>query len=75
MWHKVKYTVGGLLVLFVVVVTFQNTEQVETKLLLTTISLPMALLLFATLAIGFVLGMLTTGIMLARRKKKQAKAA
>lgn len=70
MWHKVKYTVGALLVLFVVIVTFQNTEQVETKLLLTTISLPMALLLFATLAIGFVLGMLTTGIVLARRKKK-----
>lgn len=75
MWQKIKYTVGVLLVLFVVVVTFQNTEQVEAKLLWTTISLPMAFLLFGTLAIGIVLGILTTGIWLARRKKKLAKAA
>lgn len=70
MWQKVKYTVVGMLVLFVVIVTFQNTEQVDTQLLFTTISLPIALLLFTTLAIGFVLGILTTGIVLARRKKK-----
>lgn len=75
MWQKIKYIVGILLVLFVVVVTFQNTEQVEAKLLWTTISLPMAFLLFGTLAIGIVLGILTTGIWLARRKKKLAKAA
>lgn len=74
MWQKVKYAIGSLLVLFVIIVTFQNTEQVEAELLLTTVSLPMAFLLFATLAIGFVLGMLTTGILLARRKKKLAKA-
>lgn len=75
MWQKIKYIVGILLVLFVVVVTFQNTEQVEAKLLWTTISLPMAFLLFGTLAIGVVLGILITGIWLARRKKKLAKAA
>ncbi|MEP3479966.1 MAG: LapA family protein [Fuerstiella sp.] len=69
-----KYAIGAILILFVVIVTFQNTEQVEATLLLTTISLPMAFLLFATLAIGFVLGMLTTGILLTRRKKRQAAA-
>lgn len=73
MWQKVKYLTSAFLVLMVIVVTFQNTEEVEAKLLLTTVTLPMAFLLFATLAIGFALGMLTTGIVLARRKKKQAK--
>lgn len=70
MWQKVKYTVAGLLALAVVIVTFQNTDQVEAKLLMTTVTLPIAFLLFATLLIGFILGVLATGIYFAKRKRR-----
>ncbi|MFT5284643.1 MAG: putative integral membrane protein [Planctomycetota bacterium] len=50
------YGVAVLLVL-VVIVVFQNTETVETKLLFATLSLPRALLLISTLLVGIVIGL------------------
>lgn len=52
-----KYTIIVLLILVAIVVA-QNTEAVETKLLFATLEMPRALLLFVTLLIGVVIGLL-----------------
>ena len=49
-----------------VVVALQNTQQVETKFLFTTITMPRVLLLLATLTLGFIIGFITAGLL--RRK-------
>ena len=49
-----------VLILFVSIVIFQNTEVVETKILFFSIQLPRAILLFLTLSFGFVLGLLVS---------------
>jgi len=49
-----------------VVVALQNTQQVETKFLFTSITMPRVLLLLATLALGFIIGFITAGLL--RRK-------
>lgn len=48
----------GLVVLLVIII-FQNTEAVETRLLFVTVTMPRALLLFVHLALGYVLGIIT----------------
>lgn len=59
---------AGLVALAVIVIilVFQNTEQVETQLLVTSVTLPRALLLLTTAAIGYAAGVLT--MMLRRRR-------
>ena len=47
-----------LLLVFVAVVVLQNTETVETRLLFATVSMPRAMLLGGTLAIGVLSGFL-----------------
>ena len=68
--QKIKIVVVASLALLVVIVVLQNTEVVETKILFTTISMPRAALLFGTLIIGFVIGVLTGGRIMARIKKE-----
>lgn len=46
--------------LLVLIVVLQNTESVQTDILFISISMPRAVLLFGTLVIGFVLGLLAT---------------
>lgn len=60
----------GLIVLAVLtlIVVLQNTESVETRILFMKLVMPRAALLFGTLVIGFVLGMLVAGRMMSRRK-------
>lgn len=65
--QKVKIILGAVVALLVIVVVLQNTEAVETKILFTTITMPRAALLFGTLIVGFGLGVLTAGRLLARR--------
>lgn len=48
----------AVLVLLVIIVVFQNTTVVDTKILFVTISMPRALLLFLTLLIGVLVGLL-----------------
>ena len=60
----------GALALVVVVVVFQNTQAVETKLLFLTLTLPNAALLFGTLIIGFVIGVLTAGHIVSIAKRQ-----
>ncbi len=58
---KVKIGTAALVAIVLVIVILQNTQQVETKLLFFTITMPSAVLLFTMLAVGFVLGILAVG--------------
>lgn len=60
----------AVLVLLVIIVVFQNTTVVDTKILFVTISMPRALLLFLTLLIGVLVGLLVGN---RRGKSKHAK--
>ena len=51
----------------IVILAVQNREQVETKLLVTTVTMPRALLIAVTGGIGFLAGMLTSWHMRRRR--------
>jgi uncharacterized integral membrane protein len=62
----VGISVAALLVLIVVL---QNTAAVETKILFITVTVPRAVLLFGTLIIGFIVGVLSANKILARSRK------
>jgi uncharacterized integral membrane protein len=53
--------------ILIVVVTLQNTQEVDTRLLFVTISMPRAVLLIVTLIIGFVIGLLVSGRLRAKK--------
>lgn len=66
-WPKLRLTAVVILAVLAVVVTFQNRDNVSTRLLFVTIQMPHAILLFATLAIGFAIGVVTGGIMAGKK--------
>ena len=66
---KLKIVGVAVIALIVVVVVFQNTQSVETKLLFFTVTMPNAALLFGTLIIGFAIGVLTAGHIVSRAKR------
>ena len=53
--------------ILVVIVMLQNTHEVETRLLFVTITMPRAVLLLVTLVIGFVIGLLVSGRLRAKK--------
>ena len=57
---RIKFIGIGVLVLLIIIVVLQNTERVDTKLLFFTITMPRALLLAATAAIGFIVGLMSS---------------
>jgi len=57
-WKLVAAAIAAILA---IIVAAQNTQAVETKLLLVTVTMPRAVLLFVTLALGFVIGVLAAG--------------
>ena len=63
---NIKIVLITVVVSLAVVVAVQNTQQVETKFLFTSITMPRVLLLLATLAVGFIIGFITAGLL--RRK-------
>ena len=63
-----KIYVAAVLAILVIIVVLQNTFAVTPKLLFFETQMPLAVLLFVTLVIGYVLGILTAG----KRKKKKA---
>ena len=80
--NKLKLVAIAVLSLMVLIVVLQNTQAVETNLLFLTVTMPRAALLFGTLIIGFAIGVLTAGHILATAKRlsetaseKQPKAA
>jgi len=68
---KVKLASVAVIALLAVIVIFQNTDVVETKLLFISIQMPRVVLLVGTLLIGFVLGLLAAGRIARRRHKPE----
>ena len=78
LWQSKVALVGLVIVLFwvfaailailVLIIVLQNTENVETRILFTTITMPRAALLFGTLVIGFAVGVLTAGRIVSKTK-------
>jgi putative membrane protein len=62
-----RIILAAIVALLLIVVVLQNTEPAETQVLFMTISMPRAVLLFVTLAIGFVLGLLSAAGLARRR--------
>jgi uncharacterized integral membrane protein len=69
---KVKLVVLIVVVVLAVIIFFQNTETVETRILLLRFQMSRALLLMLTFLLGLLAGVLLTTNVL--RKKKDAKA-
>ena len=63
---NIKIILVTVVVSLSVVVALQNTQQVETKFLFTSITMPRVLLLLATLGLGFIIGFIAAGLL--RRK-------
>jgi uncharacterized integral membrane protein len=68
--NTLKVVAIGVIALLAVIVVFQNTQAVETKLLFLTLTLPNAALLFGTLISGFAIGVLTAGHIVSNAKRK-----
>jgi len=60
-----------LILSLAVVVSLQNKQEVETKFLFTTITMPRVLLLLSTFALGFFVGLITASLI--RRKSGKSK--
>lgn len=60
---KIKTIVIVILTLLVLIMILQNTQAVETKLLLLTITMPKSLLIIITLLVGFILGFIVTSLL------------
>ena len=67
---QIRIVIAVVVAILVIVVVLQNTQTVETKLLLVTITMPRAVLLFVTLLVGFALGLITATWLGRRRPKK-----
>ncbi len=65
-----KLVAIAIVVILAIVVVMQNTQSVETRLLFVTVEMPRAVLLFVTLAIGFVVGVLVGGKIVRKRTAK-----
>ena len=70
--NKVKLVALIVVVVLAVIIFFQNTETVETRILLLRFQMSRALLLMLTFLLGLLAGVLLTTNVL--RKKKDAKA-
>jgi len=61
--------VSILIISFIVlIIVFQNTEPVVTKILFISITMPRAVLLFGTTMLGFVLGVLVSFLIMKQEK-------
>jgi len=69
--NKVKVVAIAALTLVIVIVVLQNTQDVETKLLFLTVTMPNAAFLFGALVIGFTIGVLTAGHLVSLAKRAQ----
>jgi len=68
---KVKLILIVLILSLALVVSLQNKQEVETKFLFTSITLPRVLLLLSTFALGFFGGLITASLV--RRKSGKSK--
>ena len=68
---RIRIVIAIVVAILVIIVVLQNTQTVETKLLLVTITMPRAVLLFVTLLVGFALGLITATWFSRRPPKKK----
>ena len=68
---NIKIILITVVVSLAVVIALQNRQQVETKFLFTSITMPRMLLILSTLAVGFIVGLITAGLL--RRKSDKSK--
>lgn len=57
--HKLKWIFLAILLVFSLIIVFQNIEPTEIRLLTWSFQLPQAALLLITLGIGYLMGLLT----------------
>jgi uncharacterized integral membrane protein len=69
--RKIKLIAAGIIVILLGIVIFQNSADTNVKILMATIEMPMALLLFLTFIVGIVVGWVIT---LMRSKSSKSKA-
>ena len=65
---KFKLIAALVLAVLGIIIVSQNTDTVDTRILFATVSMPRAVLLFITTAVGFVLGVLVALIVWGKRK-------
>ncbi len=71
--HKIRMIAIAAVCLLILIIIFQNTQTVETRLLFLTVSMPRALLLIITFVAGFASGTLFVSGLLKRPKKTKGK--
>ena len=70
--RRIRLGAIAVLAVLVVIVAVQNTAAVETRILLATVTMPRALLLFITLTVGFVVGVAASDSVLGRIRQARA---
>ncbi len=68
---RIKIVVGIILGILGLIIMFQNTETVTTRLLFLELPMPRFVLLLVMLLIGFILGVVTMTIRKRRRAKER----
>jgi len=71
MVSQARIIIAIVIAILALIIVLQNTQAVETKLLLVTVTMPRAVLLFVTLLVGFVLGLITATWLSRRPPKKE----
>ncbi|MHC4846066.1 MAG: LapA family protein [Planctomycetota bacterium] len=69
-WKRPRVVLGVLLAVLTIITVLQNTEDVSTRILFFTVTMPRAVLLFVTLLVGFILGMVVATRLDPRAKAK-----
>jgi uncharacterized integral membrane protein len=70
MLKQFRIILAALIAVLLVILLVQNTHSVTTKLLFTTVTMPLAILLLATFLLGLAVGLLGASY-LARKKRKE----
>lgn len=70
---RFRIVVAAVIAIVAMIVVLQNTQSVQTRLLFVTLTMPAAVLLFVTLVVGFVLGLIAAA-WLNRRPAKEPPA-
>lgn len=66
---KLKLAIALTALALISIIVLQNSEQIETKILFATITMPRAILLGVTFVIGIIVGLLIALIVSEKRKK------
>jgi len=68
---KIRNIIIALLVVLAIIVIFQNTQAVETKLLFVTVTMPRALLLMVTFLVGLAVGFILSGFWFQKKQDQK----